>query len=77
MFDTSSYLSGEVRNLAFRKDAERANWQNANKQPRANEIEIRLCKITKHNRLADLLDMILHPISRVKDSYHAAHIKAG
>jgi hypothetical protein len=68
MLDSSSYLSGEVRNLAFRKADEHTTWQDAVKQQQANETENRLYKVFKSNPLANLSRALLHPFIHSKHS---------
>jgi hypothetical protein len=74
MFDTSAYLSGEVRALAFRKEDEHPHWQDAVKQKRANEMESQLDKIIQRHWLATLFILLLHPLNWLKHSSHVSHI---
>ena len=53
MIDNYTYLSGELRHLAFRKETEHSTWQEAIKQQRVNDIENRLGKFTNYSSLTN------------------------
>jgi hypothetical protein len=68
MLDSSSFLSGEVRHLAFRKADEHTTWQDTVKQQQANQAENRLCKVFRSNPLVELSRALLHPFIHSKPS---------
>ena len=73
MIDFNSYLSGEVRHLAFQKSTNRGMWQDAMRQQQADEIENRLGKSTKSSRLVDLSNTVLHQFSNWKQNILTPH----
>jgi hypothetical protein len=52
MFDNYTRLSGELRQLAFRKSSEQATWQGALKQQQREDSEHRLDKLPQASPLA-------------------------
>jgi hypothetical protein len=58
MFDNYSYLSGELRHLAFRKSGEQTTWKDAVKQ-HMTDSEDRLVKLANNNFLADISKALL------------------
>ena len=86
MLDNYSYLSGELRHLAFRKGNEQATWQNAIKQQRVTDLENRLGKLTSYNFLAYIVKALsFHFIPRRRTQHQPSawisnmpsHHKAG
>jgi hypothetical protein len=73
MFDSYSYFSGEVRQLAFRKTAEHATWQEAIKQQQTADIENRWGKVFKNNLLVDLSRALLRPFIHSKRNAHESY----
>jgi hypothetical protein len=64
MVDFNTYLSGELRQLAFRKSIEQTTWQEAVKQQRRIDLESRLGKLVNSNFLADMANAL---------SFHIRH----
>ena len=72
MVDVYNYLSGEVRQLAFRKSNEQTTWQEAIKQQRRVNIESRPGKPVKNNFLVDMANALAFHIRRWRRTHRQA-----
>ena len=54
MFDFNTYVSSEIRHMAFRKANEQANWQEAVKVQRLTDAENNLGAFARYNLLANI-----------------------
>jgi hypothetical protein len=72
MLDVYTYLSGEIRHLAFRKSSEQASWQDAIKQQRVTDMENRLGKLIKSNFLRDFSKTLLFQFRPWRRKHHQA-----
>lgn len=64
MIDNYTYLSSELRHLAFRKETEHATWQDAIKQQRVTDIDSRLGKFANYSSLADIAKVLVFKFSQ-------------
>ena len=72
MIDNYTYLSGELRHLAFRKGTEHATWQDAIKQQRVTDIENRLGKFTNNNSLAAMAKALVFHFNQWRRTHRQA-----
>jgi Mn-containing catalase len=54
MFDFNTFVSDEIRHLAFRKASEQANWQEAIKEARVSDAEFNLGAFSRYNFVTNL-----------------------
>ena len=72
MNDSYTYLSGELRHLASRKETENSTWQDAIMQQRVTDIESRLGKFANFSSLADIAKVLVFKFNRWRQTHHQA-----
>ena len=72
MIDNYTYLSGELRHLAFRKETEHSTWQEAIKQQRVNDIENRLGKFTNYSSLTNRAKALVFQFNQWRRTHRQA-----